>query len=149
MDKIFTLSISCIAGAYLSQAYRFELALAAESTLDELASYILDVIDFEGDHLSTFHLANSPGGRRTWLTARGAWDEDDEEARDLRLCDLYPLEKHKKLYYDYDPGAGWWDGVSKSSGKAGPRTPWPGRIIPACCSSATLVERNVYERVQL
>ncbi|MBD8529542.1 MULTISPECIES: hypothetical protein [unclassified Massilia] len=107
MDKIFTLSISCIAGAYLSQAYRFELALAAESTLDELASYILDVVDFEGDHLSSFHLANGPGGRRTWLTARGAWDEDDEEARDLRLCDLYPLEKHKKLYYDYDPGARW------------------------------------------
>ena len=106
MNKIFTLSVSCVAGMHLSQAYRFVLALRAESTLDELASCILDVVDFDGDHLSSFYLANGPRGKRTWFTTDGTFDEDTG-VPDTRLCDIFPLERHKKLYYDYDPGASW------------------------------------------
>ena len=106
MDTIQTLSVTCISGAYLAQAYRFVLALPSESTLDELASCILDVADFDGDHFSTFYLANGPRGKRTWFTTTGEWDED-ADAPDIRLCDILPLSKHKKLYYAYDPGSSW------------------------------------------
>lgn len=106
MDTIETLSVSCISGAYLAQAYRFVLALPSVSPLDELASCILEVVDFDGDHFSTFYLANGPRGKQTWFTATGEWNED-ADAPDIRLCDIFPLGKHKKLYYDYDPGASW------------------------------------------
>lgn len=106
MNKICTLSITCVSGRHLSQAYRFELALPVRSTLDELASHILEVIDFDGDHLSSFYLANGPRSKRTWFTASGEWDEH-ADVPDTRLCDIFPLGRHKKLYYDYDPGASW------------------------------------------
>ncbi|HEX8479592.1 MAG TPA: hypothetical protein VF663_14720 [Telluria sp.] len=106
MNKICTLSITCAAGRHLSQAYRFELALPVQSNLDELASCILEVVDFDGDHLSSFYLANSPHGKRTWFTASGEWN-GDASIPDARLCDIFPLGRHKKLYYDYDPGASW------------------------------------------
>lgn len=65
MNKICTLSVTCVSGRYLSQAYRFVLAVPAESTLDELATCILEVVDFDGDHLSIFYLANGLRGKRT------------------------------------------------------------------------------------
>lgn len=106
MTKICTLSITCVSGRHLSQAYRFELTLPAHSTLDELASYILEVVDFDGDHLSGFYLANNPRGKRTWFTTLGEWD-GGTDVPDTRLCAIFPLGPHKKLYYDYDPGASW------------------------------------------
>jgi hypothetical protein len=51
------------------------LALPVESTLDELASYILGVVGFDGDHLSSFLMANGPRSKRTWFSASGEWDE--------------------------------------------------------------------------
>lgn len=105
-DEICTPSITCIRGRHLSQAYRFELALAAQSTLDELALAILDSVAFDGDHLSSFYLANGPNGKRTWFTASGEWG-GDADVPDIRLCDIFPLGRHKKLYFDYDPGASW------------------------------------------
>lgn len=104
MNKILTLSITCISGSYLTQPYRCVLALPVESTLDDLASCILDVVDFDGDHLSCFYLANVPRGKRTWFG--GEWGEEADVA-DTRLCDIFPLERRKKLYYEYDPGASW------------------------------------------
>lgn len=106
MKDIFTLSVTCISGRYLLQAYRCLIELPTASTLDELASFILKVVDFDGDHLSDFYLANSPHGRKNWLTTSGGWEEDTNAA-ETRLCDIFPLEKNKKLYYEYDPGASW------------------------------------------
>lgn len=106
MNEILTLSVTCISGRYLSQAYRCVMALPAEYTLDELASYILEAVDFDGDHLSGFYLANSPRGKKHCLTTSGEWAEDTDVA-ETRLCDIFPLEKNKKLYYEYAPGASW------------------------------------------
>lgn len=126
MDHILTLSISCVSGRHLAQPYRFELALAPQSTLDELASHILEIVEFDGDHLSSFYLANSPRGKPTWLTADGMWDED-ADVPPLRLCDIFPLGRHKKLYYEYDFGASWCFEIVKK-GKEMPAV--AGRVYP-------------------
>lgn len=107
MTAIHTLSIACVSGRYLSKEYRFTIEASTDFTLDELASFILDMVDFDGDHLSYFYLANSVYGKKTWLTADGAWDPDHSAIWDLRLSDIFPLERHKKLYYEYDTGASW------------------------------------------
>ncbi|MEO5934595.1 MAG: hypothetical protein ABIQ08_13740 [Duganella sp.] len=107
MKSIYTLSIKCVSGRYLSGAFSFVLELPADSMLDDLASEILDVVDFDGDHLSDFYLANSLRGKRTWFTPDGEWDPDNSDIWDRRLCDIYPLDRNKKLYYAYDAGASW------------------------------------------
>lgn len=107
MNTIHTLSIACVAGRYLSEEYRITLEASTDFTLGELASLILDTVDFDGDHLSCFYLANSLYGKKTWLTADGDWDPDDSTVWHRHLAEIFPLEKHKKLYYEYDAGASW------------------------------------------
>ena len=107
MSKILTLSIACIGGRYLTEAYRFTLDVPADSTLDDLASFILGMVDFDGDHLSAFYVANGWRGKKTWFTADGEWDEDDDDMWDIRLCDIFPLGRNKKLYYVYDFCSSW------------------------------------------
>ena len=106
MSSILTFSITCISGSYLAEDYRFELALPADSTLDVLEGSILDVLEFDGDHLSYFYVANTPHGKQVWSTYLGE-EEGDADLSTIRLCDLYPLERNKKLFYRYDLGAGW------------------------------------------
>jgi hypothetical protein len=114
MSGIFTLAIECVGGRHLNAPYKFVLAVLVESTLGDLASSILGMLDFDGDdHLDEFYLANNQRGKRTWLTPAGAWDEDGEHVKALRLADIFPLPKNKKLYYLYDLGACWRFQISK------------------------------------
>ncbi|HBI69491.1 MAG TPA: hypothetical protein DDZ22_10855 [Massilia sp.] len=106
MNTVLTLSITCISGAYLAGDYRFVLALQADSTLEELAACILDVLGFDGDHYSELYVANTPHGKRAWSIWLGD-PEEDADAAQARLCDIYPLGHNKKLYYRYDLGADW------------------------------------------
>jgi hypothetical protein len=107
MSRIFHLSIGCIAGRYLTEEFRFVLDVPADSTLDDLASFILGMIDFDGDHLSAFDVANGLRGKKTWFTADGEWDEDNGDMGDIRLSNVFPLGRNKKLYYVYDFGSSW------------------------------------------
>lgn len=127
MQKIYTISITCLTGRYLTEAFQFVLDMPADATLDELASCILDVVEFDGDHLSEFYLANSLRGKKLYFTADGAWDDDDSATLDLRLCDIYPLDRNKKMYYAYDFGASWCFEIVKK-GKETP--PLEGREYP-------------------
>lgn len=86
--------------------------LPADSTLDDLASCILDVVDFDGDHLSAFYTANSARGRQSPLVANAGLDDDDA-LWDLRLRDIFPLGRNKKLYYQYDFGSSWYFEITK------------------------------------
>jgi len=120
MTNIFNIAIKCIEGAYFEDEYSFVLHISVESSLEDLASCILGVVDFDGDHVSEFHLANGRRGRKTWLTTDGEWDEDDSGTWRRRLSDIFPLPKHKKLYYTYDFGDSWLFEITKN-----------GRQIPA------------------
>ncbi len=102
MSKVYTLSITCVAGRYLSEKYGVVCEVPADFTLDRLASLILHVVGFDGDHLSEFYVANSLRGKRVELG-----DSDDDDTATLRLCDIFPLAPRKKLYYTYDFGASW------------------------------------------
>ena len=105
-EKILTLSVACIAGRYLSQPYRMTVAMPASATLDELAELILDTVEFDGDHLFDFFVASTPRGKRTWFTPSGDW-EGGENDQNPRLCDIFPLARNRKLYFEYDAGASW------------------------------------------
>lgn len=105
MPNIFTLDIKCIAGMYLIEPYEFNIQVPTDWTLADLADCILRTLDFDGDHLSQFCVAASPRGGKTLL--------DSGESTVLRLDTVFPLPKHKKLFYLYDFGASWWFQISK------------------------------------
>lgn len=114
MNGIFTLAIDCVGGRHLKEPYQFVLEVPVESTLGDLASYILGMLDFADDGpLDEFYLANSTRGKKTWFTPDGEWDEDDAHVMVVRLSEIFPLPKHKKLYYLYDFGASWRFQISK------------------------------------
>lgn len=113
MSGIFTLSIECVGGRYLKEPYRFVIEAPVELTLGDLASHILGMVDFEGDHLDEFYLANGLRGKKTWFTPNGEWDEDDAHVMDIQLSAIFPLPKHKMLYYFYDFGASWCFQITK------------------------------------
>ncbi|MDB5907394.1 MAG: hypothetical protein JWP34_1508 [Massilia sp.] len=113
MSEIVTLSIECVGGIYLEEEYGFTLEAPVDSTLEDLASDILDVVDFDGDHFSDFFLANGLRGKKTFLTADGEPGEVDETVWNRRLSEIFPLDKHKKLFYVYDFGASWTFQITK------------------------------------
>ena len=107
MSGIFTLSIVCVGGRYFKEPYQFLIKAPVELTLDDLASHILRMVDFKrDDHLDQFYLANSVRGQKTWFMQDGEWD-DDAHVMDMQLSAIFPLPKHKKLFYLYDFGASW------------------------------------------
>lgn len=116
MSGIFKLAIECVGGMHLKAPYQFVLEAEVEATLGDLASSILDTLDFEErEHLDEFYLANNERGKRTWLTPDGKWDggDDDGQVMALRLSEIFPLPKNKKLYYFFDFGASWCFQISK------------------------------------
>jgi hypothetical protein len=127
MSTFFTLSIECVGGRYFKGPYCFVIEAPVELTLGELASHILGMVDFDGDHLAEFYLASGPHGRKTWFTRNGEWDEDDAHVFDIALSAIFPLPKNKKLYYFYDFGASWRFQITKSGKeiKCQPGTEYP------------------------
>jgi hypothetical protein len=108
MQHIFTLDINCISGMYLTEPYEFRIQVPATWTLADLANYLLLTMEFDGDHLAQYYLAATPSGRKTWFGSAGG-----TERSDLSLNKIFPLPKHKKLFYLYDFGASWKFKISK------------------------------------
>lgn len=133
MSGIFTLLIECVGGRYLNGPYGFVIDAPVELTLGELASHILGMVEFDGDHLAEFYLANGLGGKKTWFTPNGEWNDDDVRVMDMQLSEIFPLPKHKKLYYIYDFGASWCFQISKR----GKETTWQPDIEYPCLLSET------------
>lgn len=113
MKRIFNITIVCVDGAYLAEEYRCVLQVPVDSTLGDLASLILGMVNFDDDHLSEFYVANGLRGKKTWFTADGEWDEDDSRMWDVVLSEIFPLPKHKKLFYIYDFGDSWYFQITK------------------------------------
>lgn len=120
MHDIFTLDIKCIAGMYLMGPYSFSIQVPGDWTLADLADCILRTLDFDGDHLSEFYLAASPRSGKTLL--------DSGDSPVTTLGSIFPLPKHKKLFYLYDFGASWRFQISK---KGKPTAALPGIAYPS------------------
>lgn len=113
MSNILSLTIDCIAGPYLKEPYKFVLEMPDYAYLGDLQAWILDVVDFDDEHLSDFYIASSVRGKRTIITSDPESDEDYGEKTILSLSELFPLPKNKKLYYLYGYGLSWYFQITK------------------------------------
>jgi hypothetical protein len=98
---------------HLTEGYRFVMEVPVDSTLAELASFILGMVNFDTEHLDEFYLANSKRGKKTWFTTDGEWYKDDSAVEDICLSKIFPLPKPKKLFYLYDFGDSWCFEITK------------------------------------
>jgi hypothetical protein len=112
LGTIYRLAIQCVAGVGLDAPFLRVAEVASDSTLADLHGLILLLAGFEDDHLSTFYLANTIMGQRVWLVEPDEWDpnpgiDGGGPLWHMSLADVFPLPKHKKLYYWFDFGDDW------------------------------------------
>jgi hypothetical protein len=112
MKTIYTLSIKCVWGAYFNDRFLRVIEVPSDMTLGDLHFLILNLSEFDNDHLSTFYTANTLRGKKVWFTESDEWEEghdalSDGPLWDIPLHDIFPLPKHKKLYYWFDFGDDW------------------------------------------
>ncbi len=111
MSTIYTLSIECVFGAYLEEPFFRVVEVKSDMTLSELEDYIHELTDFDFDHMSDYYISSSPNGDKKWFEEMGGY-------YGIPLNEVYPLPKHKKLYYFFDFGDSWTFEIRrKSSGK--------------------------------
>ncbi|EXJ14877.1 IS1096 element passenger TnpR family protein [Imhoffiella purpurea] len=111
---IWTLNIKLVSGCYAEQEWSASVALDASTTLDALHRLILRTVGFDNDHLYSFFIARTP-----WSHERVLFDEEWGEAApwETRVEELFPLPKHRKLFYLFDYGDNWIFQVSRSRKK--------------------------------
>lgn len=105
-SAIYTLSIACVGGRFLTEEFRFVIEIPADWSLGDLALEILDRAEFDGDHLSEFYLSTGLRAKKRTTLAAGRADEDSP-MDGIRLLDVFPLAAKQVLYYEYDPGDNW------------------------------------------
>ena len=133
---IHTLSIELVGGPINCKPLRWVVEIPGDWNIEDLRDLLFDMVNLDPEHASGFYLANQPWGSvKIWLDdddedydflisaaplPPGCFepeDPDEPEAADepedtdeqpLQTFDqLYPLPKHKKLYFLYDFGACW------------------------------------------
>lgn len=80
------------------------IAIAAESSLDDLAKCIIKAFDFDGDHLYQFRLRQTDG---TNLTAAHPYIQDADLHTDEYAIGHLTLEEGQSIPFVYDFGANW------------------------------------------
>ncbi|HMW31286.1 MAG TPA: hypothetical protein PKE44_17140, partial [Plasticicumulans sp.] len=133
---IHTLSIELVGGPINCKPLLWVVEIPGDWNIEDLRDLLFDMVNLDPEHASGFYLANQPWGSvKIWLDdddedydflisaaplppgCSEPEDPDEPEAADepedtdeqpLQTFDqLYPLPKHKKLYFLYDFGACW------------------------------------------
>jgi hypothetical protein len=107
MTNGYTLSVACIDGRYLREPYQLTLTVPALTNLRQLAVAILDTLEFDNDHLDEFYIASSVYGKSSAPMSNIRGELAEEEVAQMRLSEVLPLPKNKKLFYLFDHGDGW------------------------------------------
>jgi len=109
---IWSLTVKCVSGAYLEEECIRVLEVDSNSTLYELHLAIQDAVNFDGDHLFEFYAGRTARSRKIVF--------DEEEADNISLEQVYPLDKGLQLYYFFDFGDSWRFKITKSRKKPTP-----------------------------
>jgi len=122
---IWNLQIKLLEGAWADGDWQATVALDEATTLEDLHGLIQRVVGFDNDHLYSFFVARTP---RSW--DRVVYDEEEEAnvPWEVPLNSLFPLAKHRKLFYLFDYGDNWVFQVSRTRHK--PYEAEPGAEYP-------------------
>jgi len=120
---IYTLTIECIDGWYLTDKCVRVLEIKKDASLRALRHAIHEVFNFDFDHLHVFYVSRTgnPRGKKYKPGKQENEDQDDcydmnWNVDDLLLKDVWPLGQNK-LYYYFDFGDNWIFEIRKARGE--------------------------------
>ena len=107
MPMIFTLDITISGWRTAEDAWSARIEVTQDFTLAELHEAILQLVEFDNDHLHAFFVG------RTWRSRKVAVGEPADtpfgfnEGEDAPVGGFFPLPKGRKLFYHFDFGDDW------------------------------------------
>ena len=111
---IITLKLESAFGSFdkASEDWYRMIELDSRSDLEALHLCIQDAVQFDNDHLYEFFIANSV---RSFEKRR--FDDDNQGLWDNSVGNLFPLPRHKKLFYLFDYGDSWYFRITRTRKK--------------------------------
>ncbi|MCI0487804.1 MAG: plasmid pRiA4b ORF-3 family protein [Blastocatellia bacterium] len=103
---IYTLTVECVAGAYLKKECIRVIEIDENASLADLHEAIQDAVKFDRDHLYDFYAGRLPRHRKVLFSDDDDWEDRKSKYREITLNQVYPL-KNLKLYYFFDYGDSW------------------------------------------
>ena len=106
MAEILTLKIALSGWRAGEQSWSAVIEVSEETTLADLHCIIQQLVNFDDDHLHEFYAG------RHWRNHKVQFGEpaspfEANDAEDIRLSAVFPLEKKHNLYYHFDFGDDW------------------------------------------
>lgn len=120
---IWTIKVTLLAGMYATSDCVRVIEMDSSTRLEDLHFVIQDVVDFGNDHPYHFFVARTLRSRD-----RKHYDDENGQLYSVRLADLFPLPKGRKLFYYFDYGDSWIFEVSRA--RRAPFEPLPGIDYP-------------------
>jgi len=103
---VYTLTVTCVNGLYLSEPCVRVIEITDDSTLADLHFAIQKAVSFDNDHLYDFYAGRNRRNRQILYGEDEEWDRREDVFAELPLREIYPLEG-LKLYYWFDFGDDW------------------------------------------
>lgn len=103
------LKVTCVGGMNWQDDCVRVLAIDDSASLVDLHDLIQRAVDFDDDHCYEFFIAAGPRSYNTResLTGELDWDDDMSAHAEIKLAEIWPLPKNRKLYYWFDFGDDW------------------------------------------
>jgi hypothetical protein len=120
---IIELKVTLVRGRYYENDWSAIIELDESSTLDDLHLPIQKAVDFDNDHLYCFFVSRSEYSRQ-----REYFDDENELMFTKTFKEMFPLPKHRCLYYLFDWGDEWIFKISRT--RKTPFEPQPGVEYP-------------------
>ena len=111
---IITLKLEGAYGSFdkASEDWYRMIEIESKSDLEALHLCIQDAVNFDNDHLYEFFIANSVRS-----SDKRRFDDENQGLWEYSIGDLFPLPKHKKLFYLFDYGDSWYFRITKTRKK--------------------------------
>ena len=107
---IITLKIKLVFGYLCEHDWSCDIEIDQNADLEDLHLAIQNAVEFENDHLYEFFVART-------LTSLERVRFDGEGSSGVRMGEIFPLPKNRKLFYWFDYGDDWKFQISRSRKK--------------------------------
>lgn len=84
------------------------IEIEEQSNFEDLHHIIQSSVKFENDHMYEFFIANTCRSGE-----KKHFDDENGGLWDCAIGNIYPLSKHKKLFYLFDYGDSWYFRITK------------------------------------
>jgi hypothetical protein len=116
MAEILTLKLALSGWRAGDNAWSAVIEVPEDMTLGDLHYTIQELVNFDDDHLHQFY-AGRDWRKRTVEFGEPESPFEANDAEDVKLSDVFPLEKKHNLYYHFDFGDDWIFEIKCRAGK--------------------------------